>query len=168
MLAMAHHRTFGTDVVITRSSNNYGSNQFPEKLIPLCITNLIEEKKIPIYGNGLNVRDWLHVNDHCRAIYAVLLKGRMGEVYNVGGGHECSNLEIAESILSMMEVDKNRIEFVQDRKGHDFRYSVDYSKIKNELGFEPEINFEKGLLATIEWYKENRTWWEPLKHAANG
>ncbi|CAB4699309.1 unannotated protein [freshwater metagenome] len=164
LLAMAYHRTFGTDVVITRCSNNYGTHHFPEKLIPLFVTNLLEGKKIPVYGNGLNVRDWLHVDDHCRAIYKVLLGGRAGQVYNIGGGRELSNIEISKMILSAIGEDESRIEFVEDRKGHDFRYSVNWSKINQELGYEPEVDFETGLDATIDWYRNNRKWWEPLKY----
>ena len=163
LLARAYHRTHGLDVVITRCSNNYGPFHFPEKLIPLFITNLIEGKKIPIYGNGKNVRDWLHVDDHCRAIHKVLMDGKSGEVYNIGGGRELSNLEITDLILDVMGADHSSIEFVEDRKGHDFRYSVDWTKIHDELGYEPLVKFEDGLIETIKWYKENESWWKPLK-----
>ena len=163
LLARSFNRTHGMDVVITRCSNNYGPYHFPEKLIPLFITNLMEGKKVPIYGNGKNVRDWLHVDDHCRGIYKVLINGRSGEVYNIGGGRELNNLEITDLILSLMDADSNSIEFVEDRKGHDVRYSVDWSKINNELGYEPQIKFEDGLRETIDWYRNNRKWWEPLK-----
>ena len=163
LLASAYHRTHGLDVVITRCSNNYGSHHFPEKLIPLFITNLLEGRKVPIYGNGKNVRDWLHVKDHCRGIYKVLMNGRSGEVYNIGGGREMTNLEITELVLASMGMDDSSIEYVKDRKGHDFRYSVNWSKINKELGYEPTIKFEDGLRDTIQWYRENENWWKPLK-----
>ena len=166
MLASAYHRTHGLDVVITRCSNNYGTHHFPEKLIPLFVTNLLEGKKVPVYGSGLNVRDWLHVDDHCRGIYQVLMNGKSGEVYNVGGGRELNNLEITKLILNAMDASESSIEYVEDRKGHDFRYSVDWSKIKQELGYEPKVKFEDGLKETIEWYRNNREWWEPLKRRA--
>jgi dTDP-glucose 4,6-dehydratase len=164
LLARSYHRTHGMDVVITRCSNNYGTHHFPEKLIPLFITNLIEGKKIPVYGDGKNVRDWLHVDDHCRGIYAVLMKGKSGEVYNIGGGRELSNLEITDFILKAMDADETSIEYVEDRKGHDIRYSVDWTKINRELGYAPRVTFEEGLKETIEWYRENESWWKPLKN----
>lgn len=166
LLARAYHQTHGVDVLITRCSNNYGSHHFPEKLIPLFITNLLEGKKVPVYGNGKNVRDWLHVDDHCRAIHKVLMNGRSGESYNIGGGRELNNLEITSLILSVMHKDESSIEYVEDRKGHDLRYSVDWTKIKNELGYEPQVKFEDGLRATIEWYRANEAWWKPLKERA--
>jgi dTDP-glucose 4,6-dehydratase len=164
LLARSYYRTHGLDVVITRCSNNYGTHHFPEKLIPLFITNLIEGKKVPVYGTGENVRDWLHVDDHCRGIYSVLIKGRSGEVYNIGGGRELTNNEITSLILESMCADEKSIEYVEDRKGHDFRYSVDWSKINRELGYEPQIKFEDGLKETIQWYRENEAWWKPLKN----
>lgn len=163
LMARAYHRTHDLDVVITRCSNNYGTNHFPEKLIPLFITNLLQGIKVPIYGNGKNVRDWLHVDDHCRGIHSALLKGKTGEVYNIGGGRELTNLEITHLILSELGVDDSYIYYVEDRKGHDFRYSVDWTKSKVELGYEPKVRFEDGLRDTINWYRENRKWWEPLK-----
>lgn len=166
LLARAYHRTHGLDVLITRCSNNYGTHHFPEKLIPLFITNLLEGKKVPVYGNGKNVRDWLHVDDHCRGIYQVLMNGKPGEIYNIGGGRELTNLEITHLILELMGADESSVEYVEDRKGHDFRYSVDWTKINRELGYEPQINFESGLGETIEWYRTNREWWEPLKRSA--
>ena len=166
LLARAYHKTHGLDVVITRCSNNYGSHHFPEKLIPLFITNLLEGKKVPVYGNGKNVRDWLHVDDHCRGIYRVLMDGKAGEVYNIGGGRELTNLEITHLILKAMGADESSIEYVEDRKGHDLRYSVDWGKINRELGYAPQVQFEDGLLETIEWYRNNRAWWEPLKQSA--
>lgn len=166
LLARAYHRTHGMDVVITRCSNNYGPYHFPEKLIPLFITNLLEGKKVPVYGNGRNVRDWLHVDDHCRGIHAALMNGKSGEVYNIGGGRELTNLEITHLILEAMGADESSIEYVEDRKGHDLRYSVDWTKINRELGYEPQVKFEDGLRETIEWYRNNRAWWEPLKQRA--
>ena len=163
LLARAYHRTHGLDVVITRCSNNYGPYHFPEKLIPLFITNLLESKKVPVYGNGRNVRDWLHVDDHCRAIHQVLMRGKTGEVYNIGGGRELTNLEITNLILEAMGSDESSIEYVADRKGHDLRYSVDWTKINRELGYEPQVKFEDGLRDTIEWYRNNESWWKPLK-----
>jgi dTDP-glucose 4,6-dehydratase len=166
LLARAYHRTHGMDVVITRCSNNYGPYHFPEKLIPLFITNLLEGKKVPVYGNGRNVRDWLHVDDHCRGIHAALMNGKSGEVYNIGGGRELTNLEITHLILEAMGADESSIEYVEDRKGHDLRYSVDWTKINRELGYEPQVKFEDGLRETIEWYRNNRAWWAPLKQRA--
>lgn len=163
LLARAYHKTHGLDVVITRCSNNYGTHHFPEKLIPLFVTNLLEGKKVPVYGNGKNVRDWLHVDDHCRGIYQVLMNGRSGEIYNIGGGRELTNLEITQLILDAMNKDESSIEYVEDRKGHDLRYSVDWSKIKNELGYKPQVKFEDGLRETIQWYSDNEAWWKPLK-----
>jgi dTDP-glucose 4,6-dehydratase len=166
LLARAYHRTHAMDVVITRCSNNYGPHHFPEKLIPLFITNLLEGKKVGVYGNGRNVRDWLHVDDHCRGIHAALMNGKSGEVYNIGGGREMTNLEITNLILDAMGADESSIEYVEDRKGHDLRYSVDWTKINRELGYEPQVKFEDGLRETIEWYRNNRAWWEPLKQRA--
>ena len=164
LLARSYNRTHGMDVVITRCSNNYGTHHFPEKLIPLFITNLIEGKKVPVYGTGENVRDWLHVDDHCRGIYSVLINGRSGEVYNIGGGRELTNNEITSLILEAMGADESSIEYVEDRKGHDLRYSVDWTKINRELGYEPQVKFEDGLMETIQWYRDNETWWKPLKN----
>jgi dTDP-glucose 4,6-dehydratase len=163
LLARSYNKTHGIDVVITRCSNNYGPFHFPEKLIPLFITNLIEGKKIPVYGDGNNVRDWLHVDDHCRGIYAALISGKSGEIYNIGGGAELTNLEITHLILEKMSANRAEIEFVEDRKGHDFRYSVDWSKSRNQLGYEPQISFSDGLTRTITWFVENESWWKSLK-----
>ena len=163
LLARSYNKTHGLDVVITRCSNNYGPFHFPEKLIPLFVTNLLEGKKIPVYGSGKNVRDWLHVDDHCRGIYAVLTHGRAGQTYNIGGGRELTNLEITDLILQAMGADETSIEYVEDRKGHDLRYSVDWSKSRNELGYEPQVTFEQGLAQTIQWYRDNESWWKPLK-----
>jgi dTDP-glucose 4,6-dehydratase len=164
LLARSYNRTHGMDVVITRCSNNYGTHHFPEKLIPLFITNLIEGKKVPVYGSGVNVRDWLHVEDHCRGIYSVLMNGRPGEVYNIGGGRELTNNEITRLILEAIGADESSIEYVEDRKGHDLRYSVDWTKINRELGYEPKVKFEDGLRETIQWYRDNEAWWKPLKN----
>ena len=164
LLARSFNRTHGMDVVITRCSNNYGTHHFPEKLIPLFITNLIEGKKVPVYGTGENVRDWLHVDDHCRGIYSVLVNGRSGEVYNIGGGRELTNKEITSLILEAMGADESSIEYVEDRKGHDLRYSVDWTKINREFGYEPKVKFEDGLKETIQWYRDNEAWWKPLKN----
>ena len=164
LLARSYYRTHSLDVVVTRCSNNYGTHHFPEKLIPLFITNLIEGKKVPVYGTGNNVRDWLHVSDHCRGIYAVLMNGKSGEVYNIGGGLELTNNEITNLILKAMDTDESSIQYVEDRKGHDLRYSVDWIKIKRELGYKPQVEFEDGLRETIQWYKENEAWWKPLKN----
>ena len=163
LIARSYNKTHGMDVVITRCSNNYGTHHFPEKLIPLFITNLIESKKVPVYGTGENVRDWLHVDDHCRGIYSALMNGRSGEVYNIGGGRELTNNEITSLILKAMNADESSIEFVEDRKGHDRRYSVDWTKINQELGYEPKVDFEDGLRETIQWYRDNEAWWKPLK-----
>ena len=163
LLARSYNKTHGNDVVITRCSNNYGPFHFPEKLIPLFITNLLEGKKVPVYGNGKNVRDWLHVDDHCQGIYKVLMNGKSGEVYNIGGGQELTNLEITHLILKAMNSSESSIDYVEDRKGHDFRYSVNWSRINQELGYEPKVRFEDGLAETIRWYKENEVWWKPLK-----
>jgi len=164
LLARSYKSTHDMDVVITRCSNNYGTHHFPEKLIPLFITNLIEGKKVPVYGTGKNVRDWLHVDDHCRGIFSVLINGRSGEVYNIGGGRELTNNEITALILEAMGADESSIEYVEDRKGHDLRYSVDWTKINRELGYEPQIKFEDGLRETIKWYRDNEEWWKPLKN----
>jgi dTDP-glucose 4,6-dehydratase len=164
LLARSYNRTHGMDVVITRCSNNYGTYHFPEKLIPLFITNLIEGKKVPVYGTGENVRDWIHVDDHCRGIYEVLMNGRSGEIYNIGGGRELTNNEITALILEAMGADESSIEYVEDRKGHDLRYSVDWTKINRELGYEPQVEFEDGLRETIQWYRDNEAWWKPLKN----
>lgn len=165
LLARAYHRTFGMEVLISRCSNNYGPHQFPEKVIPLFVTNLIDGIQVPLYGEGLNVRDWLHVDDHCRGINMVLSKGRAGETYNIGGGTELTNVELTERLLAAMGVGWEMVRRVEDRKGHDPRYSVDIGKISDELGYVPEVPFERGLVDTVEWYKSNEAWWRPLKEA---
>ena len=166
LLVRAYNRTHKLDTVITRCSNNYGQYQFPEKVMPLFITNIIEGKKVPLYGNGLNIRDWLHVDDHCRGIALALTKGRAGEVYNIGGGTELTNVELTHKILEAMGVGEEFIQSVEDRKGHDLRYSVDISKINKELGYSPQVNFEDGLQQTIDWYKNNQPWWKKHKQAS--
>jgi dTDP-glucose 4,6-dehydratase len=162
LIALAFSRTYDMNVKITRCSNNYGPFQYPEKIIPFFITRLMKDKKVPVYGNGLNSRDWLHVTDHCRAIHLVLTKGKAGEIYNIGGGKELTNIELTKIILSELKKSEEFIEFVEDRLGHDFRYSVDYSKINKDLGYSPKINFEDGIRATINWYMDNREWWENI------
>jgi dTDP-glucose 4,6-dehydratase len=164
LLVRSYHRTHGMDVRITRCSNNYGPNQFPEKVIPLFVTNLLEGKKVPVYGSGVNVRDWLHVDDHCKGIHAVLTKGKAGEIYNIGGGLELTNMELTEKILHAFGKGSESIEYVEDRKGHDLRYSVDWTRINRELGYEPQVKFEDGLKDTIQWYRDNEAWWKPLKN----
>jgi len=166
LLARAYHRTFGLDVVITRCSNNYGPYQFPEKVIPLFVTNLMDGLQVPLYGDGLNVRDWLHVDDHCRGIQLVLDGGRAGEIYNIGGGTELTNKELTYKLLAAMDAGEDMIRPVEDRKGHDRRYSVDIAKISAELGYKPEVDFASGLAGTIAWYREHEDWWRPLKATA--
>jgi len=163
LMVRAYHRTYALDARITRCSNNYGPHQFPEKIIPLFVTNLMDELKVPVYGNGTNSRDWLHVDDHCFGIHAVLMKGKAGETYNIGGGTELSNIELTNKILALMGRDESQIEYVEDRLGHDQRYSVDISKIVNELGYVPTINLDEGLQETIDWYEANELWWRSLK-----
>ena len=162
MFARAYFATNGLPVVITRSSNNYGPHQFPEKLIPLFITNLLRGKKVPVYGTGLNVRDWLYVDDNCEGIEAALLKGKPGEIYNIGGGEERTNLDLTKMLLKHLKKSEDHIQFVEDRKGHDFRYSLDCKKIRKELGWKPKVNLEKGLKLTVDWYLKNERWWKPL------
>jgi len=163
LLARSYFRTFGLDVVITRCSNNYGPYQFPEKVIPLFVTNLMDHLPVPLYGDGLNVRDWLHVDDHCRGIVMVLDQGRTGEIYNIGGGTELTNKELTYRLLEAMGADEEMIRRVEDRKGHDRRYSVDITKISEELGYAPQVDFSAGLVETIAWYRDNESWWRPLK-----
>jgi dTDP-glucose 4,6-dehydratase len=166
LIARSFYRTHGLPVCVTRCSNNYGPNQFPEKVIPLFVTNLLDGAKVPLYGDGLNVRDWLHVDDHCRGIQLVADGGRPGEIYNIGGGTELSNRELTERLLAAVGAGWDMVEPVDDRKGHDRRYSVDITKINTELGYAPKVSFEDGLADTVTWYKENRTWWEKLKGRA--
>jgi dTDP-glucose 4,6-dehydratase len=164
LLARSYFKTHGLDVRVTRCSNNYGPNQFPEKIIPLFITNLMEGKKVPVYGDGRNVRDWLHVDDHCQGIHLALMNGEAGNIYNIGGGAEVSNIELTREILRLMDKDESNLDFVADRLGHDFRYSVDHGKISKELGYSPKVAFSDGLSATLNWYQENEAWWRPLKY----
>ncbi|MDR0517339.1 MAG: dTDP-glucose 4,6-dehydratase [Fibromonadaceae bacterium] len=160
-LVRAWHETYKLDTVITRCSNNYGPYQFPEKLIPLALTNLMQGKKIPVYGEGLNIRDWLYVEDHCRGIMLALEKGKPGRVYNIGGNNEWKNIDIAHELVKIMGM--GEVEFVTDRPGHDLRYAIDATRIREELGWEPKYDFAAGLPATVQWYKENESWWKPLK-----
>lgn len=163
-LVRAYFHIHKLPVTISNCSNNYGPYQYPEKLIPLFITNLIVGKKVPVYGAGKNIRDWIHVDDHNRGIDFIIKKGKIGETYCLGGGHEKSNLEITEFILEAMGQKKDMIEYVPDRLGHDLRYAIDFSKAKSELGWEPQIDFATGMMATIEWYKNNSIWWQKLKN----
>jgi dTDP-glucose 4,6-dehydratase len=163
LVARSYFRTFGMDVSITRCSNNYGPYQFPEKVIPLFVTNLMDGLDVPLYGDGLNVRDWLHVDDHCRGIALVLQSGRAGEIYNIGGGTELTNKELTGLLLDAASVGWDRVQAVEERQGHDRRYSVDISKISAELGYKPQVPFETGLAETLGWYQDNQDWWRPLK-----
>ncbi|WP_143665208.1 dTDP-glucose 4,6-dehydratase, partial [Streptomyces cacaoi] len=162
LLALAYHRTHGLDVRITRCSNNFGPRQFPEKIIPLFLTRLIEGRTVPLYGDGSQVRDWLHVEDHCRALRLVLEGGRPGEIYNIGGGTELSNKMLTDRLLAACGADWDSVEHVPDRKGHDLRYSVDWTKIRDELGYTPRRTFDEALADTVAWYRANRAWWAPL------
>jgi dTDP-glucose 4,6-dehydratase len=165
LLARAYARTYGLNVSVTRCSNNYGPYQFPEKVIPLFVTNLIDGRKVPLYGDGLNIRDWLHVDDHCRGIQLVIEEGRPGEFYNIGGGRELTNKELVGRLLEACGVGWDMVEYVPDRKGHDRRYSLDHGKLA-ALGYAPRTTFEDGLASTVQWYKDNRAWWEPLRQRA--
>ena len=162
LLVMAYHRTFKTPVTISRCSNNYGPYQFPEKLIPVMIANALADKKLPVYGEGLNVRDWLYVDDHCKAIDMILENGRIGEVYNIGGHNEKANIEVVKTIIKAVGKDESLITYVTDRPGHDMRYAIDPEKIKNELGWYPETLFNEGIQKTIKWYLENEGWWKNI------
>lgn len=162
LLVMAYYRTYELPVTISRCSNNYGPYQFPEKLIPLMIANCLNDKPLPVYGQGLNVRDWLYVADHCMAIDLIIRKGRVGEVYNVGGHNEIRNIDIVKLICADLGKPESLITHVTDRKGHDLRYAIDPTKIHNELGWLPETNFQNGIKKTIKWYSENRSWWEEI------
>lgn len=162
-LVRAYFHTHNLPVTISNCSNNYGPYQYPEKLIPLFITNLIDERPVPVYGEGKNVRDWIHVDDHNRGIDLILSKGKLGETYCLGGDSEQSNLQITKNILSLMDKSEKMIEYVEDRPGHDLRYAIDFSKAKRELGWEPQINFVDGLAQTVDWYRKHESWWRPLK-----
>ena len=163
LLAQAYWETHRVPVSVVRPSNNYGPYQFPEKFIPVMVTSLVEGGRIPVYGKGLNVRDWLHVDDCCRAIELVLNRGKPGEAYNIGGASERRNIEVARLVLEQMGLDESSIEYVPDRPGHDFRYALDNARIERELGWRPETEFEDGLRATVDWYREHAEWWRPLK-----
>ncbi len=162
LLAMSYHSTYGLPVIATRSSNNFGPFQFPEKVIPLFITNLLQNKKVPLYGEGKNVRDWIYVMDNCEAIDLVLQKGKAGEIYNIAGGNELQNIQLTKMILAELGRGEEMIERVKDRPGHDLRYSLDFGKIKKELGWKPRTAFKEGLHRTVQWYKENEKWWKQL------
>jgi dTDP-glucose 4,6-dehydratase len=164
LIARSFFVTHGLDVRITRCSNNFGIYQYPEKVIPLFVSNLIDGRNVPLYGEGNNIRDWLHVDDHCNGIHKVLEGGRAGEIYNIGGGTELTNKELTGLLLEACDADWNRVDRVEDRKGHDLRYSVDITKIANELGYTPQVDFKSGLAETVDWYRNNRAWWEPLKN----
>jgi dTDP-glucose 4,6-dehydratase len=166
LIALAYHRTHSLDVVVTRCSNNYGPYQFPEKVIPLFVTNLLDGLPVPLYGDGGNVRDWLHVSDHCVGVHLALTKGRAGEIYHIGGGTELTNTELTERLLAACGRGWDMVRRVADRKGHDRRYSLDITKISEELGYAPAVPFEEGLAQTLAWYREHRSWWEPLKTRA--
>jgi dTDP-glucose 4,6-dehydratase len=166
VLAMSYYKTYNMPVVITRCSNNYGPYQFPEKLIPLIITNALNDIELPVYGDGLNVRDWIHVADHCEAIDVVLHSGKEGNVYNIGGENERTNIEIVKLILNALGKSEALIKYVKDRPGHDRRYAIDSTKLKKELGFSPRIDFTHGMEETVKWYRENRDWWERIKSGA--
>jgi dTDP-glucose 4,6-dehydratase len=166
LITLASEHTFGLDVVVTRCSNNYGPYQFPEKLIPLMVVNALADKALPVYGDGKNVRDWLHVEDHCQALVLALEKGKKGEVYNIGGGAERQNIEIVKLVLGLVGKPESLIKYVTDRPGHDKRYAIDPSKIKRELGWSPAHTFEKGLEETVQWYLKNRAWWERVTSGA--
>ncbi|MGV9273082.1 dTDP-glucose 4,6-dehydratase [Streptomyces griseosporeus] len=163
LLALACHRTHGLDVRVTRCSNNYGPRQFPEKVVPLFVTHLLEGRPVPLYGDGRNVRDWLHVDDHCHGVDLVRIQGRPGEIYNLGGGTELSNRELTGLLLDALGCGWDMVEHVTDRKGHDLRYSVDWTKARRELGYRPRRDLASGLAETVAWYREHRDWWEPLK-----
>ncbi len=163
-LVRAYFHTHGLPITISNCSNNYGPYQFPEKLIPLFVTNLIEEKKVPVYGSGQNVRDWIHVDDHNRGVEMIIKKGVIGETYCLGGDSEVKNIDITKNILELMGQGEEKIEYVADRLGHDLRYAIDFSKAKKELGWSPQINFLDGLKTTIDWYKNNIVWWQKLKN----
>ena len=162
LLVFAYHRTFGLPITISRCSNNYGPYHFPEKLIPLMISRALNDEKLPVYGNGENVRDWLHVYDHCAAIDLILHKGHVGEVYNVGGHNERTNLEVVRTILKALGKSEDLITYVTDRPGHDLRYAIDPQKLENELGWKPTYNFDTGIAQTIQWYLDNKQWWENI------
>jgi len=163
LFALSYFKTFGLDVRVTRCSNNYGPYQHPEKLIPRFITNLLNDKKIQLYGNGLNIREWIHVDDHCKAIELIIENGKSGNIYNVGSNDEVTNLEITHRILDILNLSHSKIEFIEDRKGHDLRYSLNFDKLRIDTGFEPEVKLEFGLKSTVEWYEKNTEWWRKIE-----
>jgi dTDP-glucose 4,6-dehydratase len=165
LIGRSMFETFKLPIVITRCTNNYGNYQHPEKMIPMFITELLEDRRLPIYGNGENIREWISVRDHCEGILAALKYGKSGEIYNIGSGAELSNIEVARSILDEMNASESKISYVEDRLGHDFRYRLNFEKSKNELNYLPQVDFAPGLRDTIEWYISNQNWWKPLKHA---
>ena len=165
LLVLAYHRTYGLPVTISRCSNNYGPYHFPEKLIPLMISRALADEELPVYGNGENVRDWLHVSDHCEAIDLIIHKGKVGEVYNIGGHNERTNLQVVQTILKALDKPESLIKYVKDRPGHDRRYAIDPTKIETELGWKPKYNFDTGIAQTIQWYLDNEDWW---KHIISG
>jgi len=164
LIALSYHTTYGMPIVVTRASNNFGPYQYPEKVIPLFVTNLLDGAKVPLYGDGLNIRDWLYVDDHCAGVDVVLRSGELGEIYNIGGGNEITNRELTERVLALCGADESSIEYVADRLGHDRRYSIDCSKVRG-LGWKPARELDEALEATVAWYRDNRWWWEPLKGA---
>jgi dTDP-glucose 4,6-dehydratase len=162
LIALSYHSTYGLPVLVTRSSNNFGPFQFPEKIIPLFVTNLLDGRKVPLYGDGMNVRDWCYVEDNCAGVDLVLRRGEVGEIYNIGAGNEIPNRVLTDTILDLVGADESMIEYVEDRLGHDRRYSIDISKVR-ALGWAPEREFREAIEATVAWYRDNRAWWEPLK-----
>ncbi|MFD8421108.1 dTDP-glucose 4,6-dehydratase [Streptomyces sp. NPDC059466] len=168
LLALVYHRSHDLDVRVTRCSNNYGHHQYPEKIIPLFVSLLLQGRKVPLYGDGMNVRDWLHIDDHVRGIELVRTRGRAGEIYNIGGGTELDNRRLTERLLEACGASWDQVEYVTDRKGHDRRYSVDWSKAHTELGYKPQKDFTEGLAETVAWYRDNRDWWEPAVTETDG
>ena len=162
LIALSYEETYGLPVIVTRSSNNFGPYQFPEKVIPLFVTNLLDGRKVPLYGDGLNVRDWIYVLDNCAGVDLVLRRGALGEIYNIGGGNETTNRELTDKVLALLGCGDEMVDYVQDRLGHDRRYSIDCSKV-NALGWRPERSLDEALAETVEWYRANRSWWEPLR-----
>lgn len=167
LLALSYFKTYGLPVIVSRCSNNYGPYQYPEKFIPLSITNILDGGFIPIYGKGDQARDWIHVEDHCKALTLLLEKGKVGQIYNIGGSNEMTNLELAIKLLTILGKDQSYVKHVGDRLGHDLRYSVDFSKISQDCGYKPVRNFNESIYATVEWYKQNENWWRPLKNHVN-
>jgi dTDP-glucose 4,6-dehydratase len=163
LMVRSYYKTYDLPLIITRCSNNYGPYQFPEKLIPLMITNALENKKLPVYGQGLNIRDWLYVEDHCSAVEAIINKGRIGEIYNIGGDNQVNNIDMVKTIIKELGKNENLIEFVKDRPGHDFRYAMNYQKLYNETGWQPKVGIKEGLKKTIKWYEGNKSWWQKIK-----